>query len=153
MHDCAMGWFEHVVSLGFDIQSLSSLPFYDAAARDAFAKDFNSLKFSQLGSWPQFDLIIREPREGLAVIQKAVKDGRIDLKLRHRQGLLVTHLAAACGLLNVLKWLVTDKAMSLGTGRAVADVARASSVDRMCEWIAMEEVTRKVSKLTSSHFR
>lgn len=126
LHDCAIGWFQFVTRLGFDIQSLNGcFPSYHTSTKEVFAAVFEPLKASQLASWSQYDLIIKG-RE-LMEIQQAVNDGRIKLNLRYRQGLLLTHLSAAYNLLDVLKWLVTDLALPLdahdGLGRTVLDVA------------------------------
>ena len=122
----ATEWFTFVLDIGFEFQWLD-LSFFGYSVKD-FGDTIKKLQVEQLKSWSQFDLV---KKGSIEEIQQAEMDGNYCLVLRYKQGLLSTHLAAAYNRLDVLKWLVREKGMSLesrdGLGRTVAEVALTSN--------------------------
>lgn len=86
-----------------------------------------------------------------------MNDGEISLTARYRQGLLLTHLAAVYDRLDVLKWLVNEKGMSLeardGNGRTVPEVSKKAKVENISDWITRDREMNAISKFISSNFR
>ena len=150
------GWLDFVSDLGFDIQSLK----YDSSRseskrRKALASTMASCQAQQLRTWSQFNLI--KENKSLDEIKRAVQKGDIRLNVRYENGMLSTHMAAAYDRLDVLKWLVEEKEMSLDAcdtlGRTVGKVAEISNTSAIIQWIAREKSKMVISIFASSHFR
>ena len=148
-------WLSAVVRLGVDIQSLEFKTFSGIDREKNVVTKLAHLKTEQLRTWSQFDPI--KENRSLGDIKDLVESENMDLKVRCQGGFLATHLAAAYDRVDVLKWLVEDKCMSLeerdGRGRDVLQVAKESHARSVSEWIVLNAAGNEIAIFASSHFR
>jgi len=135
-------WLGVLTDIGVNIQDLKS-----SSESTKWDKVLETAQKDQLRTWSQFTVL--KNMEPLATFKEAVENRSLDLSTRDKSGLFATHIAAAFDRVDVLKWLVSEKGMSLHaqdySGRKPIQVAKSTFATNAIEWIAEHQAAELIA--------
>ena len=138
---------------GVDISDLAEYRFSNE--EEDFVISYRKLEAEQQRRWSNFDSI--KNGGSLVEVRDMVANGELLISDRDSGGMDLAHLAAAYDRQDLLKWLVTSKAMSLdskdGRGRTALDVARASKAPGTTRWIEEFQARNLIAKVVQRHYQ